>query len=170
MIAERALWIECLNTTLPGIHEQYAAVDGVIALHYTPHVTDAEHFRVALEERQEEEIIRGVTVVGPQRDNITASLDGNDLQHYGSQGQHRSVVISLKIAEVQLAKRQTGRTPILLLDDVASELDPTRLAAFFTALQDQTCQIILTTVHVGDIMDNTAHGSSTLAVCEGVLS
>lgn len=147
VIALRRQWSERLSHILPVVHREFARVDGDIILQYEPYVTDAESFQARLTERQEEELLRRLTLVGPQRDEIRAQLGGQDLRHFGSQGQHRSVVLSLKLAEIALAREYRGRPPILLLDDVASELDPDRGRAFFSYLETMACQIVLTTTH-----------------------
>lgn len=75
---------------------------------------------------REQDIRRGATYAGPQRDDITLMVDGYDLRAYGSQGQHRSAALSLKLAVLALMRTYTGETPLLILDDVLSELDEQR--------------------------------------------
>ena len=70
--------------------------------------------------------MRGSTVIGPQRDDIRLFLGEMDLHHYGSQGQQRTAALSLKLAEIELIHQEIGYYPILLLDDVLSELDDMR--------------------------------------------
>ncbi len=77
----------------------------------------------ALEERRTEEVRRGVTVVGPHRDDMEFVADGMDLGVYGSRGQQRLAVVALKLAETALMTEIAGEAPVLLLDDVLSELD-----------------------------------------------
>lgn len=144
---ERARWIARIAEVLPDIHAQFAPHDGRPTLHYHPNITTAAQFADILSTRVDEEIARGTTVVGPQRDDVSVSLADEDLRHCGSQGQHRSVILSLKLTEVALAQQIHRRAPTLLLDDVASELDPVRGTAFFTMLTRCDCQIILTTTH-----------------------
>lgn len=69
---------------------------------------------------------QGFTEIGPHRDDLTILLDGNSARSFGSQGQQRSCVIALKLAEAQILKRAAGETPVMLLDDVMSELDTSR--------------------------------------------
>ena len=71
-----------------------------------------------------------MTLFGPHRDDIDFKLNENDLKKFGSQGQKRTAVLSLKIAELRLLEEQTGRKPLFLLDDVFSELDLLRQASF----------------------------------------
>ncbi len=80
------------------------------------------------------EIERETSLVGPHRDDITFNLNDMDLKKYGSQGQKRTAVLSLKISEIDIMKMNTGRSPILLLDDVLSELDKKRQKALLNSL------------------------------------
>jgi DNA replication and repair protein RecF len=164
VIGQRRQWLDRLQELLPAVHEDFARVDGAVALAYRPHVASRDAFRETLEARHEEERARGVTVAGPQRDDLEVTLAGHDLRHFGSQGQHRSVVLALKLAEIDLARTAIGRTPILLLDDVASELDPGRLAAFLDRLQVMECQILLTSVHVGEALKDATPHASTITI------
>lgn len=79
-----------------------------------------------LEKSFEKDIKLCYTTVGPHRDDIKVSINGIDVRTYGSQGQQRTVALSLKLAELEILEKQTGEKPILLLDDVLSELDSTR--------------------------------------------
>jgi DNA replication and repair protein RecF len=85
-------------------------------------------FKTQLEARRSEEIARGVTLVGPHRDELRFFADGIDLGVYGSRGQQRTAVLALKLAEVEWMRRQTGEWPVLLLDEVMAELDARRRA------------------------------------------
>jgi DNA replication and repair protein RecF len=83
-------------------------------------------FLERLSESESEDIYRKVTTVGPHRDDIMITMNGTDLRTYGSQGQQRTCVLSLHMAEMELIKAETGEYPVLLLDDVFSELDERR--------------------------------------------
>lgn len=104
-----------------------------------------------------EDIERGNTTVGPHRDDLEITLDGEGIKPFSSQGQQRTAVLSLKIAELEVIKIETGNTPVLLLDDVMSELDSKRRKMLLSSIGD--AQIILTTTdqsHVGkDIIKNS---------------
>lgn len=75
------------------------------------------------------------TTIGPHRDDVKISASGIDLRKFGSQGQQRSAVLSLKLAEINSFKARVGESPVLLLDDVTSELDPKRRNALFRAIK-----------------------------------
>jgi len=83
-------------------------------------------FRNRLESVHRQEIIRAVTLVGPQRDDYEIMLNDANIKIYGSQGQQRTAVLSIKLSEIEIMKETTGESPILLLDDVLSELDKKR--------------------------------------------
>jgi len=95
-----------------------------------------------------EDLRRGSTSVGPHRDDVRVLLDGQDARSYGSQGQQRTAVVSMKLAEAALMARRTGEPPVLLLDDVLSELDGERRAALLKEVAGDG-QVIITSVEVG---------------------
>ena len=83
-------------------------------------------YKEKLEETKEQDIKNGFTSIGPQRDDISFIVENNDLRKFGSQGQKKAAAISLKLSELLITKEKKGDTPILLLDDVFSELDEER--------------------------------------------
>ena len=90
---------------------------------------------------------RGATSSGPHTDDLAIALDGRAASAYASQGQLRAIVLALKIAEIELLSERLGDPPVLLLDDVSSELDPTRNAQLFEFLRGVRCQAFITTTH-----------------------
>lgn len=103
-----------------------------------------ETFMAYLIEARPEEINRGVTLVGPHRDDLHFLVDGIDMTLYGSRGQQRTAALSTKLAEVTLMQQSTGETPVLLLDDVMSELDAERRQHVIKVVE-QAGQALLTT-------------------------
>ena len=95
-----------------------------------------------------EDLKRGSTTVGPHHDDIRVLLEGKEARAYGSQGQQRTAVVSLKLAEAALVARRTGERPVLLLDDVLSELDAERRGALLRRVAGEG-QVIITSVEVG---------------------
>lgn len=85
-----------------------------------------EQFLQMINQRKTEEINRGITLVGPHRDDLGIFVHGKDMRLYGSQGQQRTCALSLKMAELEFIRGETGEYPVLLLDDVMSELDNNR--------------------------------------------
>lgn len=97
--------------------------------------------------RREEELRRGMTLIGPHRDDVVFTLAGRDARAFGSQGQQRSVVLAWKMAEVAIAGEVVGEEPLLLLDDVMSELDARRRAAI-TEFVGTRIQTVVTTANL----------------------
>ena len=105
----------------------------------------AKDFEIMLREREREEIIRAQTLVGPHRDDIGFYINNNEATKYASQGQQRTVVLSLKLAELNLVKEKSNYNPVLLLDDVLAELDDVRQAYLLNSIPEKT-QTIITSV------------------------
>jgi DNA replication and repair protein RecF len=106
---------------------------------------DAEAFRSALANSRQRDRARGSAAVGPHRDDLALELGGRPVRGIASQGQHRAVILALELAEMEVIGEARGAGPILLLDDVSSELDRVRTAAFFRTLCERRGQVILTT-------------------------
>jgi DNA replication and repair protein RecF len=107
-----------------------------------------------LRSHQQVEIMRGITLVGPHRDDVIFMVDNLDLKIYGSQGQQRTAVLACKIAELELIKEKVNEYPLLLLDDVMSELDEIRRLKLLSILQKKV-QTFITTTNL-DNLDKSA--------------
>jgi DNA replication and repair protein RecF len=107
-----------------------------------------EDMAAAVHNSLAEDLRRGTTSIGPHRDDIRVLLGGQDARGYGSQGQQRTAVVSLKLAEAELVARRTGERPVLLLDDVLSELDLERRGALLRHVGGGG-QVVITSVDVG---------------------
>ena len=105
-------------------------------------------FLERLAQGRSDDLRRQQTLVGPHRDDLSFTLDGRDARPFGSQGQQRSVVLAWKMAEVELAEEILGARPLLLLDDVMSELDERRRAAVVSCVQEGI-QTVVTTTNLG---------------------
>jgi len=119
---------------------------------------------VALDEARSEDLRRGVSTVGPHRDDIHLRLEGRDARSFASQGQQRTIVVALKLAEAEVVTRFTGERPILLLDDVLSELDADRRRALLERV-DGPGQVIVTSVEV-DPFPSTVVGRAAVHCIE----
>lgn len=104
-----------------------------------------ERFKQKLKERKELEIIRGQALVGPHRDDVIFYINKKEATKFASQGQQRTIVLSLKLAELDIITKKTGEPPILLLDDVLAELDDVRQNYLLTTI-DENIQTIITSV------------------------
>jgi DNA replication and repair protein RecF len=107
----------------------------------------SESFRLRLTEIRKSELELAMTLVGPHRDDILIFIDGHDLKSFGSQGEQRSAVLALKLAEVEYMRMQLGEPPLVALDDFTSELDDSRIGYIATELINQHCQTFITTTH-----------------------
>ena len=105
----------------------------------------AQYIKEQLLERRQEEIARRQACVGPHRDDIELKINGKDASKFASQGQQRTIVLSLKLSELEIIKNKTGYYPILLLDDVLAELDDTRQNYLLKSIDENT-QTIITSV------------------------
>lgn len=125
IIERRKLFVEQLNEIIESIHLSLSGGKEHIKITYEPDV-EIEEFEQRLSASQERDVKSKMTTVGPHRDDFCFSIDGIDIRKYGSQGQQRTAALSLKLSEIELVKKITKDTPILLLDDVLSELDSNR--------------------------------------------
>jgi DNA replication and repair protein RecF len=107
-----------------------------------------EDMAAAVHNSLAEDLRRGTTSIGPHRDDLRVLLGGQEARGYGSQGQQRTAVVSLKLAEAELVARRTGERPVLLLDDVLSELDLERRGALLRHVGGGG-QVVITSVDVG---------------------
>ncbi len=138
-----------------GIHGSVGSTPGggdamQASAHYVSKVeADADGregaLRKALLDRRSEDLRRRVTTVGPHRDDLDVRLDDNAAADFASQGQARALVLAFKLAELRAARETSGEPPLLLLDDVSSELDPTRTAMLFETLAADAGQCVMTT-------------------------
>ena len=126
----------------------------------------AAAFKRHLRQARRDEIGRGMTLVGPHRDDMHFIVDGVDMTLYGSRGQQRTTALALKLAEVDLMTETTGESPVLLLDDVMSELDARRRARVM-AMVDGVDQAILTTTDWTDFTDEFRAQAHLLQVTGG---
>lgn len=101
-------------------------------------------FEQTLRARREDELRRGATLVGPHRDDLLFTLDGRDLSAFGSRGQQRLAVVATKLAELDTMLEIAGDQPILLLDDVLSELDAAHRELLLAAIGAAGCQVLIT--------------------------
>ena len=139
ILAERARFFEGMAPILSDVHAKLSGLDVPFSIEYLPGLSalkkgrgdwDGDHFSrlfgASLEMDERDDKRRGTTGSGPHRDEMVFRLGEMDLRRYGSQGQQRLAVLSLKVALAHWVKETTGEAPILLLDDALSELDATR--------------------------------------------
>ena len=112
------------------------------------------------------ELERGMTLIGPHRDDLHFFVNGYDIQTYGSQGQQRTTALSLKLAEIELVKQEVGEAPVLLLDDVLSELDDYRQSHLLNTIQGEV-QTFVTTTNIAGIDHETIRQADIFEVMAG---
>lgn len=157
----RAQGLRALNEFLPGAYSAITQQGQELRLSYAPRygacatacdsAATAEQLRRAFQERNDDELRRRVTLVGPHRDDWVAHIGLKEVRHFASQGEHRSVVLALKRCEIQMLQLANGYPPILLLDDVASELDSQRNRAFFQDVLNTPGQVFISAVCRDDV-------------------
>lgn len=125
IIERRKLFTEQLNEIIKDIHFSLSGGREKIQVQYEPNV-QIDSFENQLKINQDRDIKSKMTSVGPHRDDFSFLIGDIDIRKYGSQGQQRTAALSLKLSEIELVKKITKDTPILLLDDVLSELDSSR--------------------------------------------
>ncbi|NJR18956.1 MAG: DNA replication/repair protein RecF [Calothrix sp. CSU_2_0] len=119
-----------------------------------------------IQQRAIAELHQGTTLVGPHRDEVELTINQTPARQYGSQGQQRTLVLALKLAELQLIEEVVGEPPLLLLDDVLAELDPSRQNQLLDAIQDRF-QTLITTTHLGSFDSQWLNSSQILSVKSG---
>ncbi len=155
IILSRAELIDRLAPIAASQHETLSDGSETLSVDYEPNVPPARHTDLvsaifaALSESAERDVYRGSTSVGPHRDDVRLTLSGTDARVYGSQGQQRTTVLSLKLAQLEIIRVEKEDSPVLLLDDVFSELDRTRQRMLLVAAQD--CQTFLTCTHLEEV-------------------
>ena len=125
LIRIRTRFIKELNELIRDIHFHLSGEKENLEVRYEPNVT-VDSFEEALERNRLQEIRQKLTLTGPHRDDLNFLINGTDIRKFGSQGQQRTAALSLKLAEIELVKKTVKDYPVLLLDDVLSELDSKR--------------------------------------------
>lgn len=135
IVAKRLELLDQLNQGLGGSYSQLASKKHRVLLAYQsalPHTQYASELLKNLELLLETDVVRGFTSVGPHRDDIEITIDNTPIQNHASRGETRTTLLALKIQETTLLEQARGQKPLLLLDDVFSELDGSRRQALTT--------------------------------------
>jgi DNA replication and repair protein RecF len=166
-----------LQRLAPLAQQWHHAISGTqehLTLAYAPNVThDAAQpdllygeFLAQIEERAIAEYHQGLTLTGPHRDEVNFLINETPARQYGSQGQQRTLVLALKLAELQLIETVIGEPPLLLLDDVLAELDLSRQDHLLATIQDRF-QTLITTTHLGAFAAKWLDSAQVLTVEQG---
>ena len=138
----RKEFIEKIKEKIIKIHNQVTDNKEEIKIVYQTDCENKEKYKRILKERRKLDIIKGYTTKGIHRDDFTIYINDKELGIYGSQGQHRTAILSLKMAELEIIYDEIGEYPILLLDDFMSELDEKRRKHLLEKIED--IQVIIT--------------------------
>ena len=114
---------------------------------------------------RDRDIHNGSASLGPHRDDLEFYINGNDARKFGSQGQQRTIALSLKLAEIRIAKQMLGEAPVLLLDDVLSELDPGRQKFLISEIDD--VQLFITSAELASEVASALQGGTLFRIEEG---
>ena len=151
IIQRRLRFIEEVNAIIGDIHHNLTGGRERIGLSYEPGC-GALSLEAALEKNRERDIRMKSTSVGPHRDDICFMAGGIDISRFGSQGQQRTAALSLKLSEIYIVKRKIKDTPVLLLDDVLSELDSSRQNYLLDSISD--IQTLITCTGLDDFISH----------------
>lgn len=177
IIAQRLRMLHKLEHWAQIIHAEISQQRETLTFHYATQVpdealTDAKSIQAALsalyEKQRDKELYQGTTLVGPHRDDLHFRVNDKNVQTFGSQGQQRTTALSVKLAEIDLMKEETGEYPVLLLDDVLSELDDARQTHLLTAIQDKV-QTFITTTSLSGITRQLIKDPTIFHVADGTV-
>lgn len=166
IIERRRIFVEQLNEIIYEIHKKLSGNKEELIIKYEPDV-EVENFEEAIRRSQEKDIKLKQTCIGPHRDDFSFMTGNIDIRKFGSQGQQRTAALSLKLSEIELVKRITKDTPVLLLDDVLSELDSSRQNYLLNSIGD--IQTIITCTGLDEFINNRFEINKVFQVVEGTI-
>ena len=169
IIIDRLEYIEKLNKYSAKIHSDITSGKERIEFKYISTIKDLENikenFYSLLEKNRVRDCERGITSVGPHRDDFNVLINDIDTKSYGSQGQQRTAVLTIKFSSLKIIKELTGEYPVLLLDDVLSELDFSRKRYILSTIGD--IQTIITCTGIEDLYEYLDDKSKVFKVKDG---
>ena len=136
IMRQRAEFLLRLSEAARENHLEISGGKETLAAIYAPALEGFDALPKAIAATREKDIRRGTTTVGPHRDDILITLNGTDARSFGSQGQQRTAALSMKLAELDIMRAELGESPVLMLDDVMSELDPGRRRLLLSRIRD----------------------------------
>lgn len=164
IIERRKIFADQLNEIIYDIHKKLSGEKEEIRILYEPNV-EIEEFEKKLKYSQDRDIKSKMTSVGPHRDDFSFMIGDIDIRKFGSQGQQRTAALSLKLSEIELVKKVTKDTPVLLLDDVLSELDSNRQNYLLNSIGD--IQTIITCTGLEEFVNNRFEINRVFKVSNG---
>lgn len=164
IINRRIEFVNQINSIIQGIHNNLSGNKESLTVNYIPSVKTEDFEKIILSSRDRDLKMKS-TGFGPHKDDISFFIHDMDLRKYGSQGQQRTVALSLKLAEIELVKQMIHDTPILLLDDVLSELDSNRQNFLLNSIGD--IQTIVTCTGLEEFIHNRFDINKIYRVIDG---
>lgn len=176
LILTRIKFIKKINRLAHKFHQKITKEKENIELTYQSNISKdqeenissiSKEFKDKLEEYREKEIEQRATLLGPHRDDFSVYINGFNVASYGSQGQQRTAVLSLKLSELELIKEKEGVYPIFFLDDVMSELDEDRRHFLLGLIIDKKVQTFITSINLDYFNNNIKEKSRIFKIEEG---
>ena len=166
LIREREMFVSRLNGIIEGIHGKLSGGREELKVSYEKNI-EADNFEEQLLRNREKDLKLKMTMTGPHRDDLCFEIGGVDIRRFGSQGQQRTAALSLKLAEIELVKQEIKDTPVLLLDDVLSELDGSRQHYLLESIHD--IQTLVTCTGIDDFVENQFKINKVFHVVDGAV-
>ena len=166
IIKARGVFIAELNELVGPLHERLSGGRERLSLRYEPNVMP-EEFLSLLQKDRDRELILKSTLHGPHRDDISFFFGENDMRKYGSQGQQRTSALSVKLAEIELVRKKIKDDPVLLLDDVLSELDRSRQKQLLDNIKG--IQTVITCTGLEEFVKERIHSDHIYHVVQGTV-
>ena len=164
IILKRQEFVEELNEVIREIHKNLTGGEEIPEVIYESSV-QPDSFWETLKKSRERDIRMKLTSSGPHRDDLCFKVNGIDIRKYGSQGQQRTAALALKLSEIYLVKKKIKDTPVLLLDDVLSELDGNRQTYLLDSIHD--IQTLITCTGLDDFISHQFHINKVFRVIKG---
>ena len=166
IIEKRKSFIAEIKEIAVNIHKALTEGKENLDIIYVPNVY-GDDFKAVLSENREKDIYLKTTGAGPHRDDMIFTINGNDTKKYGSQGQQRTAALSLKLAELELVRKRIKKNPVLLLDDVLSELDRNRQTKLLENISG--VQTIITCTGLDELVKNRIKYDKVYKVVNGTV-
>ena len=167
IIERREQFVKQLGDIIFDIHKKLSGGKEELVIAYEPDVS-IEDFEKQMKYNQDKDIRLKQTTTGPHRDDFSFVVNGVDIRKYGSQGQQRTAALSLKLSEIELVKKISKDTPVLLLDDVLSELDSNRQNYLLNSIGD--IQTIITCTGLDEFINNRFEINKIFKVTNGTVN
>lgn len=164
IIEERRIFVQRLNEIIYEIHQKLTGKKETLMVSYEENIS-SEELEKALRKNRDRDIRMKMSLTGPHRDDICFKIKNIDIRKFGSQGQQRTAALSLKLSEIELVKQETNDTPILLLDDVLSELDSSRQRYLLDSIKN--IQTLITCTGLDDFIENQFQINKVFHVIDG---